>query len=217
VKAALYLRVSTDEQTTENQRAPLETMARARGFTELELVVEVESGARRRPKLEHLLERARRGEVMAIFVWALDRVTREGVGSLVPLLERLERHGVELVSYSEPWLDTAGPAKDLILAMLAWAAQQERRRLVERTRAGLERARREGKTLGRPSLERVLAERGLDVAQVAHLVRLSSVSAAARSLKLSRPSIRRALELHREQAEAPATVLELAPVPRRRG
>jgi DNA invertase Pin-like site-specific DNA recombinase len=71
------------------------------------------------------------------------------VGNMAAILQ-LDRLGVEVVSVQEPWLDMGGPVRQLLIAIFSWVAEQERTRLGERTRAGLERARAEGKRLGRP-------------------------------------------------------------------
>src|SRR5437016_2633180 len=75
----------------------------------------------------------------------------------------LDRIGIQVVSVREPWLDTSGPVRSLLIAIFSWCAEQERLRLIERTRAGLDRARRQGKRIGRPKatidLERARALR----------------------------------------------------------
>jgi DNA invertase Pin-like site-specific DNA recombinase len=93
-----------------------------------------------------------------LLVWALDRVSRGGVGATAGILDKLKRSGVAVRSYREPWLDTAAPGiGELLTAVFAWCAQQERQRIVERVRAGLERARgrgtKSGKPIGRPVLD----------------------------------------------------------------
>ncbi len=62
----------------------------------------------------------------------------------------LDRRGIETVSVQEPWLDTGGPVRELLIAIFSWIAEQERARLIERTNAGLDRAKRKGIRLGRP-------------------------------------------------------------------
>lgn len=146
--AAMYLRVSTDQQTLENQRADLLRLAQARGFS-VTAYEEIESAAKRRPVFDRMMDDARAGRVRAVVVWALDRVHRSMTGAINTVLE-LDRLGVQVVSLREPWLDTAGPVRDLLIAIFGWVAQQERERLRERTRAGLQRARSEGKRIGRP-------------------------------------------------------------------
>jgi len=149
-RAALYLRVSTDEQTAENQRPELERIAALRRFQVASIYSETASGAARKlPELERLMSDAKRHKFDVVLVWALDRLGRR-MGDVFAKVLELERVGVDLLSAKEPWLDTAGPARSLLVSVFAWVAEQERRRLVERTLAGLERARAKGIKLGRP-------------------------------------------------------------------
>jgi putative DNA-invertase from lambdoid prophage Rac len=148
MRAALYVRVSSGQQTTANQLAELHQLCEARGFEPV-LYEETESAAKRRPVFERMLADARAGRVRAVLVWALDRFHRSMAGAVHDVLE-LDRLGVRVLSVREPWLDTSGPVRGLLVAIFGWVAEQERARLIERTRAGLERARREGKRLGRP-------------------------------------------------------------------
>ena len=147
-RAALYLRVSGDRQTVENQRSDVEQLARARGY-EMLLYEETESAAKSRPVFDRMLADVRTGSIQAVVVWALDRLHRSMQGAINDVLE-LDRLGVRILSVREPWLDTAGPVRSLLVGIFGWVAEQERARLIERTKAGLERARREGKRLGRP-------------------------------------------------------------------
>jgi DNA invertase Pin-like site-specific DNA recombinase len=147
-KAGLYIRVSTDRQVLENQVLELQQLASARGY-EPSLYEEVESAAKQRPVFDRMLADARAGRIRAILVWALDRLHRSMLGSIQDVLE-CDRIGVPVISVREPWLDTSGPVRPLLVAIFGWVAEQERARLIERTKAGLERARRQGKRLGRP-------------------------------------------------------------------
>jgi putative DNA-invertase from lambdoid prophage Rac len=147
-RAALYLRVSTEEQTVENQRPELEAMARARGFQVLEVYEEQESAAKRRPVLERLMDDARRARFDVLLVWALDRLGRSTIGNLL-LVHELEQRGVHLVAARDSWLETSGPARTPLVALLSWVAEQERVRIGERTRAGMARARAAGVHIGR--------------------------------------------------------------------
>jgi DNA invertase Pin-like site-specific DNA recombinase len=148
MQAAAYARVSSDRQTSANQTAEIQQLAVARGWLPV-LYEEVESAAKARPVLDKLMDDARRGAVRAVVVWALDRLDRNMLACLARVVE-LDRLGVPVVSVREPWLDTSGPTRSLLIAVFGWLAEQERTRLIERTKAGLERARREGKRLGRP-------------------------------------------------------------------
>ena len=138
--AAVYLRVSTDEQTIDNQRPELERVAEARGLVIVATYAEHASAARRRPAFDRMMTDARRGTFEVLLVWSLDRFGRSMAGNVNDALA-LDDAGVTLISVREPWLDTGGPVRDLLLAIFSWVAEQELRRLVERTRAGIERAR----------------------------------------------------------------------------
>lgn len=147
MRAVAYIRVSTEQQTVDNQRPALEAMARARGW-DLEWVEETASGASVRPALDALCERARRGEFAAVLVWAVDRLGRN-MAEVVNRVHALDAAGVVLLSHQEPWLDTSGPTRSLLLSIFAWVAQQERERLSQRVKAGLKRTK---KRLGRPQM-----------------------------------------------------------------
>jgi DNA invertase Pin-like site-specific DNA recombinase len=96
-----------------------------------------------------MLKDARRGKFQVLVVWALDRFGRSMVGNLRDVLE-LDRLGVQVVSVRESWLDTGSPVRTLLIAIFSWVAEQERSRLIERTKAGVAAARRRGARLGRP-------------------------------------------------------------------
>lgn len=179
--AVSYRRVSKGGQDPENQRADVERVARARGLELVGEYVETVSGtATTRPAFDRMLNDARAGRFNVLVVWALDRVGRSMFRNIAAVVE-LDRLGVRVVSAREPWLDTAGPIRDLMLAIFSWLAEQETRRLGERTRAGLERARARGKRLGRPrryispaELERArkLRDAGVSMRVIAQRVRV---------------------------------------------
>jgi putative DNA-invertase from lambdoid prophage Rac len=148
---AVYLRVSTDEQTTANQVPELERMISARDFRIVRTYQDYEGGVKRRPELEHLILDAKRGSFDTVLVWALDRLGRR-MGETAAIVLELDRIGVTVLSVCEPWLDQPGPVRHLLVSLFDWIAAQERARLVERTNAGLARARAQGKRLGRPSV-----------------------------------------------------------------
>jgi DNA invertase Pin-like site-specific DNA recombinase len=148
MKAGLYARVSTDRQTVENQLAELRQLAQARGFEPV-VYEEVESAAKARPVFDRLLADVRAGRVNGVAVWALDRLHRSMMGAIQTVLE-CDRLGVPVLSVRETWLDTSGPVRPLLVAIFGRVAEQERARLIERTCAGIERARRSGTKSGRP-------------------------------------------------------------------
>jgi DNA invertase Pin-like site-specific DNA recombinase len=149
-RAALYVRVSTVEQNIENQERELRGWAERLGFEVTIVYADTASGARNdRAALAAVLAGAHRREFGVLLLWALDRLTREGIGATARYLEQLRSAGVRVMSYQEPWLDTGGPVGDLLGAVFAWVAKQERVRLGERVRAGQARARAQGAHIGR--------------------------------------------------------------------
>ena len=154
-RAALWLRVSSEDQTTANQEPELLALAAARGFEVAEVYrLEGESAwsgsGGYRKALDGMLRDARRGRFAVLLVWALDRLSREGPLATLQLVDRLGRAGVQVVSLHEPWTEAGGELRELLLAITAWVARMESQRRSERTKAGLERARAEGKRIGRP-------------------------------------------------------------------
>jgi len=116
-----------------------------------------------RDQFQKLFEAASRHEFSFVVVWALDRFTREGVAETFIHIQRLQRYKVQFESYTKPHFRTTGLSGELMIAIAAWIAKQERTRISERTKAGLQVARHKGKILGRPfrvfPRERVLADR----------------------------------------------------------
>ena len=152
MKAALYLRISTDKQEIENQLLPLKKFAKGRGLKVVQVYRDMATGKNSdRLALNKMLKDAHRHAFDVIVVWALDRLSREGMSRTVQLIEMLERMGIGVISYSEPYLDTTNElARNILLAVVSTLAKAERERISERTRAGLARVKRSGKKLGRP-------------------------------------------------------------------
>lgn len=148
-RAAIYLRVSKGEQHTDNQRPDVDRIVEKRGLEVVDVYEDSISAAKRRPEFDRMIKDARRGRFDVLVIWALDRFGRSMVGNLQVVLD-LDRRGIETVSVQETWLDTGGPVRELLIAIFSWIAEQERARLIERTNAGLDRAKRKGVRLGRP-------------------------------------------------------------------
>jgi DNA invertase Pin-like site-specific DNA recombinase len=187
-RIALYLRVSKSNgsQSTDNQQPECEQMARQRGEV-VQVYVEQASAVKKRPAFESMMTDARRGKFDVLVIWAIDRFGRSTVGNMNDLLE-LDRIGVQVASVRESWLDTTGPTRTLLVAIFSWVAEQERARLIERTKAGLATARRKGVRLGRPK-RRI----DLDEARSLLAVEGTSVRAVARAMKLGLATLQRAL------------------------
>jgi len=153
-KVVVYLRVSTAEQTYENQLPALERWIGARGYELVEVYQENESAWKsgHQRELSRLLNDLRSGrrKIDICLVWALDRLSREGVAAILNLVHRFKDYGVRVVSLQDSWTEAPGEMADLLYAITGWVANFESRRKSERTKAGLARAVTEGKKLGRP-------------------------------------------------------------------
>jgi DNA invertase Pin-like site-specific DNA recombinase len=146
---AIYARVSTTDQTTENQLLELRRYVAARGWTAVEYVDHGVSGSKdRRPALDELTTAVRRHKVDAVVCWRLDRLGRN-LRHLVLLLDDWQARGVAFITLGEG-IDTSTAAGRLVAGVLGSIAEFERARIQERVRAGLNRARAQGKRLGRP-------------------------------------------------------------------
>jgi DNA invertase Pin-like site-specific DNA recombinase len=180
IRAAVYLRVSTAEQTTENQARELRAYVLARGWSGTEYCDAGVSGAKeRRPALDRLLGDARRRKFDVLVCWRLDRLGRN-LRHLVTLLDELSALGVAFVSLNEA-IDTGTPAGRLQLHVLAALAEFERARIAERVRAGLARVRAKGQRLGRPRAAALPSgAEGLTVRQAATLWGCSPATACRR-------------------------------------
>jgi DNA invertase Pin-like site-specific DNA recombinase len=142
-----------ESQNPENQKEPLRKLANSLG---LEVVGEYQDfasgGNSNRPQFQKMLQDARDRKFDMILVWSLDRFSREGISNTLHYLEELKKNGVALKSLQESWLDTSDEGMgQLLIAIFSWVAKQERQRISERTKAGLLRAKTNGKRLGRPN------------------------------------------------------------------
>lgn len=173
-RCAIYARVSTDKQDTANQLPELRRFAAASGWEVTREYLDTATGKHGdRDEFKEMLDDATRRKFDVLLVWALDRMTREGIFATFEYIHRLSKHGVAFVSYSEAHFRTDGPAGELLIAIAAWIATQERKRISDRTKAGLATARAKGRTLGRPKAKpdvaaiMALHAQGLGVARIA--------------------------------------------------
>lgn len=150
-QAAIYVRVSSRGQHTENQLHDLQIFCRKRGW-KWTVYQDKESGANEsRPGLAHLLSDAHQGRFEVLVIWAVDRISRT-TAHFLQIMETLQRNKIDFVSYTQPMLATDSPQGRCFVQLLAVFAELEREMLRERTRAGIRRARYKGKRLGRPPL-----------------------------------------------------------------
>ena len=169
MNCAIYARVSTRDkgQDFTNQLLALREFAAKQGWNlYCEYVDQVTGSTDERPEFQRMFQDASQRKFDVLLFWSLDRLSREGVLETLQHLQRLTSYGVAWRSFTEQYLDSTGIFRDAVIGILAAIAKQERVRLAERTRAGLERVRREGKRLGRPAAKadaaaiRALREQG---------------------------------------------------------
>ena len=177
-RAALYVRFSTVGQNLATQLLDLRQMAAQRG---LEIVAEYTdriSGVKaRRPGLDDLMRDARRGRFDVVLVWASDRIARS-VKHFLEVLDELNRLNIEFVSFREQ-IDTGGPLGRAIVVIIGAIAELELNLIIERVKAGMRRAKLEGRHIGRRPLEldrdaiRLDHQHGQSLGQIAKAHRIS--------------------------------------------
>ena len=185
-RAAIYLRTSTVDQNLQTQLLDLQQIASQRGLEIVEQYSDQVSGTRaRRPGLDRMMADARRGRFDVVLVWSSDRLARS-VKHFLEVLDELRRLNIEYVSFREQ-LDTGGPLGRAITIIIGAIAELERSLIVERVRAGMRRAKLEGRSIGRPALQldrdAILQDRR----------RGQSLGQIARTHRISRTTVRRVL------------------------
>jgi DNA invertase Pin-like site-specific DNA recombinase len=172
-RAGLYCRVSTVDQHPETQLSELRQFAANKGFQVVgEYIDHGYCGARaRRPELDRMMDDARRHKFDVMLVWSCDRLARS-TKHLLQTIDELNGMGVQFLSQREA-IDTEGPLGRAILVIVSAIAELERSLIIERVRAGMRRARIEGRQIGRARLdvnrEQVIQDRcsGMSLTQVA--------------------------------------------------
>jgi len=150
--AAIWLRVSTDEQTSSNQLPDVTRLVEHRGLTVVATYAVSDSascpGDEYKAALAQMLADAHAGRWKVLVIWAADRLTREGIEALLRIVRKLSESGCALISVKEPWINGSDANTELMLAIHGWMARQESVRRSERVRAGMARAKAEGKIIG---------------------------------------------------------------------
>ena len=189
MNCGIYVRVSTNKQETDNQLLQLGDFAKKQGWNVvIEYADQITGKHSDREAFQRMFRDASQRKFDVLLFWSLDRLSREGALETLQHLNRLSSYGIQWRSFTEWYLDSTGIFKEAIVSILATLAKQERIRLSERTKAGLERARKQGKTLGRPKASadaseiRAMRARGL------------SWGAIGRQTGLARATCQRALQ-----------------------
>ena len=153
IKVALYKRVSTRDkgQETANQSHQLREFCTTQGRSIVREYEDCDSGSKAdRAQFQAMLADAAQRRFDILVFWALDRLTREGALQTLHYLNILSTYGIGFRSLTEPYLDSCGIFKDAVIAILGTIAKQEKVRISERVRAGMNRARLEGTETGNP-------------------------------------------------------------------
>src|SRR5215831_14452355 len=175
MRVAIYTRVSgqSNRQDTENQALQLREFCQRQGWEYVEYTDRMSGTKADRTAFQKVFEDARLKKFDLVLFWALDRFSREGVTETLNYLKVLDGYGVAWKSFTESYLDSTGMFKEAVIAILAAVAKQEHARLSERVVAGLRRAKREGKQLGRKRIiidrekVRLMHAAGLTVREIA--------------------------------------------------
>ena len=178
-RVALYARVSTTDQSTESQLLDLRRYTRERGWTIFKEYCDngVSGTKDSRPALNELMNSAKKRRFDMVLVWRFDRFARS-TKHLILALEEFKNLGIDFVSYMEN-IDTSSPLGSAIFTIISAVAQLERDIIAERVKAGLRRAKENGKRLGRPrasvDIEKIhwLRSKGLSLRAIAKVTGIS--------------------------------------------
>lgn len=202
-----YIRVSSRAQDHKTQRSAIERAAAARDDTVGRWRAEKRSAKTlARPELDQLRADARAGLVRRLYLFRLDRLARSGIRDTLEVVDEFRRHGVEIITISDGF-DLNGPAAEVILAVMAWAAQMERLATAERIAAARERLAAEGRPWGRPRrMDSDLRRRAFDLRAQGR-----SMREIAAALKVPRGTIQRELARGGSKSSPTEAAPEAAP------
>lgn len=185
MKIAIYARISKDTSHLDNQLDILRSYCKTMNYEIVEEYTDVISGAAaNRPEFNRMMKDASKRRFSLLLFFALDRFSRAGTRETIHYLQLLDDYGVAYRSYSEQYIDSTGIFKDVIISLLATLAKQERLRTSERVKLGLDRARKQGRIGGRPSLDESKIRKIREMKFAG-----SSIAAISRELKISRGSV----------------------------
>lgn len=192
MKVSLYLRISKESSCLDNQRLVLQEFCNQMKYTIVDIYEDIISGASpKRPEFSRMLSDASKHKFSLLLFYSLDRFSRSGTRDTIHYLQMLDDYNVMYKSYTEQYIDSSGVFKDVIIALLATLAKQERIRISERVHAGLARARQQGRIGGRPSLDDATVDKIRNLKSKG-----SSICSISRQLRVSRGTIYQYLKLH---------------------
>lgn len=148
---AIYVRVSTSKQDADNQLLQLRKYCTFHSILEHDVYLDIISGKETsRPEYDRLFIDASKGLFNLVLFWDLSRFSRSGTLFTLQKLRELDNLGIAWKSFQEPYLDSIGQFKDVVISIMSTLAKIEREKISERTKAGLERTKSKGTKLGRP-------------------------------------------------------------------
>jgi len=157
IKVAIYSRISTEKQEAENQLLQLRKYCKESDYKIYKEYVDVISGKEeKRPSFDKLFKAANKKQFNIVIFWDISRFSRSGTLFTLQKLKELDNLGIKWHSYSDPYFSSLGDFKDVVLSIMATLAKIERKKISERTKAGLERAKLYGRFPGRPKKDPAL-------------------------------------------------------------
>jgi DNA invertase Pin-like site-specific DNA recombinase len=178
MKTAIYTRVSKSDgsQDPENQLRELKMFCDRHGWEVTDVYTDFASGGRGdRASFKRLMLDASKRKFDNVLFWAMDRFSREGIEATLSYIRQLDSYKVGFRSYQEPFFDSCGPFRDMLVAMFATFASLERAKISERTLSGLAKARSQGRVGGRPKADE-------DVALVKRFAKLKASGLSIRNI-----------------------------------
>ena len=189
---AIYNRVSTDKQDTANQGSQLQAFAEKQGWTVVKTYDDVITGGSHvRPAFDQMFADAKERKFELVLFWSLDRLSREGTEWTLRRLRELAECGVGYRSHEEQYLDTTNPLNEVFISFKAVMAVEEKKRISQRTKAGLASAKARGVVLGNKPLEvdlvllSSLRAQGLTVRKIAAELHISKTVVADRLQRMT--------------------------------
>lgn len=188
---AAYIRVSSASQDHAYQRRAIELAASARGEPVTRWYAETASGkSLERKELQKMRAALGNGELATVWVWRVDRLTRSGIADTLELVREIRESGAALRSVADGYAVDGGATGELLLAVMAWAAQLEREKIAENQTAARARMASQGRAWGRPALSETLANEACRMRSAGKYPR-----EIAMALQISQTSVRRILAL----------------------
>jgi DNA invertase Pin-like site-specific DNA recombinase len=181
----IYARVSKETSDNTNQLLILRDYCQKMNYEIYDEYVDIVSGGSpNRPEFNRMMQDASKRKFNMLLFFALDRLTREGTRKTIYYLQVLEDYDIAYKSYTEQYLDSTGIFKDVIISLLSTLAKQEKIRISERVKAGLDKSRLQGRIGGRPTLDVSKIEKIRDMKSSG-----MSIMAISKQLKVSRGTI----------------------------